>query len=121
MRGFCRLICTIFIVLVISLCCLSPVASVENDTIRKKVEVLGQKISKVTANPRVRKYFSGALLGSAFAATLQPFKNAKDHFLVWDFKTVRQLSFALGHLYSSTSTPFKHTYISALIFHLSPS
>ena len=101
MRSISRLICTIFIVLVISLCCLSPVASEESDNVRKKIEVMGKKISKVTSDPKVRKYFSGALLGSAFAATVQPFKNAKDHFLVWDFKTVRQLSF--DHSYYCTA------------------
>ena len=90
MRCFCRLACTILVALMINWCSVCPAVSVGNEKELNKLETLGQKISKVTSNPKVRKYFSGALLGSAFAATVQPFKNAKDHFLVWDFKTVRQ-------------------------------
>ena len=40
------------------------------------------KFTEVTSSPRLKKYLTGALLGSAFAAVSQPFKNAKDHFLV---------------------------------------
>ena len=95
MRSYSRIVYAMFMMLLVSLCCLSRVESVEKDDVRSKIKAMGQKISKVTSSPRARKYVSGALLGSAFAATMQPFKNAKDHFLVWDFKTVRQLSFAL--------------------------
>lgn len=120
MRSISRLICTIFIVLVISLCCLSPVASEESDNVRKKIEVMGKKISKVTSDPKVRKYFSGALLGSAFAATVQPFKNAKDHFLVWDFKTSsrRGIFIAMKHIAHEHGvlSLFKGVTFSTLIF-----
>jgi len=42
------------------------------------------KIKKFKENSVARRYLSGALLGSALAVTTQPFRNAKDHFLVFN-------------------------------------
>lgn len=120
MRCFCRLACTILVALMISLCSVCPAVSVGNEKELNKLETLGQKISKVTSNPKVRKYFSGALLGSAFAATVQPFKNAKDHFLVWDFKTSsrRGIFIAMKHIAHEHGilSLFKGVTLSTLIF-----
>lgn len=114
MRCFCRLACTILVALMINLCSVCPAVSVGNEKELNKLETLGQKISKVTSNPKVRKYFSGALLGSAFAATVQPFKNAKDHFL----SSRRGIFIAMKHIAHEHGilSLFKGVTLSTLIF-----
>lgn len=119
MAGFSIRVYALFFALLICLCSVSTVVSIENVT-EKEGESIGHRLSRVTSSPSVRKYFGGALLGSAFAATVQPFKNAKDHFLVWDFKTSsrRGIFIAMKHIAHEHGilSLFKGITLSTLIF-----
>ena len=77
----------LLVILLLVFTCLC-ISGSTGETVKGHDEGINKKIRKFTSNPCTRRYFSGALLGTAFAASVQPFKNAKDHFLVWDFKAV---------------------------------
>jgi hypothetical protein len=59
-----------------------PVLCDDPSSEQLSISALKKKLSTLTADPTTRKYLSGALLGSAFAVATQPFKNAREHFLV---------------------------------------
>lgn len=113
MAGFSIRVYALFFALLICLCSVSTVVSIENVT-EKEGESIGHRLSRVTSSPSVRKYFGGALLGSAFAATVQPFKNAKDHFL----SSRRGIFIAMKHIAHEHGilSLFKGITLSTLIF-----
>jgi hypothetical protein len=69
----------IFVAFIGPALCEEAAVSVDKDS---ALTQLKNKVSEITSNPSTRRYIGGALLGSAIATAAQPFKNAKDHFLV---------------------------------------